>query len=126
MYKGMLVAFIATCLSYPQAIWPKLCTDQQEAKAYKASEAQLKHLEDLLAKGCAALPLLEAQLCNAACSDPGVVIMDEVLLPLLRQRLTTLADDFCGVRPQVAPSLPLQPESVSASKSSGAQSIVFV
>ncbi|KAL0047738.1 hypothetical protein WJX82_010767 [Trebouxia sp. C0006] len=86
--------------TFKSAIWPKLCTDQQEAKAYKASEAQLKHLEDLLAEGCAALPLLEAQLCNAACSDPGVVIMDEVLLPLLRQRLTTLADDFCGVRPQ--------------------------
>lgn len=102
-------------LSHSQAIWPKLCTDQQEAKAYKASEAQLKHLEDLLAEGCAALPLLEAQLCNAACSDPGGVIIDEVLLPLLRQRLTTLADDFCAAHPQVALSLPLLPDSLSAS-----------
>lgn len=102
-------------LSHSQAIWPKLCTDQQEAKAYKAAEAQLKHLEDLLAEGCAALPLLEAQLCNAACSDPGGVIIDEVLLPLLRQRLTTLADDFCAAHPQVALSLPLLPDSLSAS-----------
>lgn len=86
--------------TFKTAVWPKLCTDQQEAKAYKASDAQLKHLENLLAEGCAALPLLEAQLCNAACSDLGGVIMDEVLLPLLRQRLTTLADDFCAVHPQ--------------------------
>jgi len=66
------------------------------------------------------LPLLEAQLCNAACSDPGVVIMDEVLLPLLRQRLTTLADDFCGTHPQVTLSLPLLPDSVLASEGTAA------
>ncbi|KAL0041856.1 hypothetical protein WJX79_006837 [Trebouxia sp. C0005] len=86
--------------TFKSAVWPKLCTEQEGAKAYKASEAQLKHLEDLLAEGCAALPLLEAQLCNAACSDLEGVLMDEILLPLLRQRLKTLADDFCGVHPQ--------------------------
>ncbi len=120
------VKVLKTHLFHSQAIWPKLCTDQQEAKAYKASEAQLKHLEDLLAEGCAALPLLEAQLCNAACSDVGGVIMDEVLLPLLRQRLTTLADDFCAGHPQVTLSLPLLPDSVSASISTGAKPIVFI
>lgn len=121
----MLVAFVATCLSHSQAVWPKLCTEQEGAKAYKASEAQLKHLEDLLAEGCAALPLLEAQLCNAACSDLEGVLMDEILLPLLRQRLKTLADDFCGVHPQVALSLPLLPESASASNSTGAKPTGF-
>jgi len=122
----MLVAFIATCLSHSQAIWPKLCTNEEKAKAYKACEAQLKHLEDLLAEGCAALPLLEAQLCSAACSNPGGVIMAQVLLPLLRQRLTTLADDFCAVHLQVALSLPLLSDSASASNSTAAKPIVFM
>jgi len=47
-----------------------------------------------VAEGCAALPLLEAQLCNAACDDPGGVIMTQVVLPLLQQRLLTQAQKF--------------------------------
>ena len=52
--------------------------------------------------------------------------MDEVLLPLLRQRLTTLADDFCAVHPQVAFSLPLLSDSVSASRGTAAEPLVFL
>ena len=52
--------------------------------------------------------------------------MDEVLLPLLRQRLTTLADDFCAVHPQVAFLLPLLSDSVSASKGTAVKPIVIM
>jgi len=45
---------------------------------------------------------------------------------LLRQRLTTLTDDFCAVHLQVALSLPLLSDSASASNSTAAKPIVFM
>ena len=77
-----------------QNMWPKLMTDQDEAKLYRALQAELKDLEGIIAEGCAALPLLEGQLMRAACDDPGPLIMDQVVLPLLQQRLTAKAEAF--------------------------------
>lgn len=77
-----------------QNLWPKLMTDKEEAKLFRALQAELEDLEGLVAEGCAALPLLEGQLMRAACDDPGPLIMDQVVLPLLQQRLTAKAEAF--------------------------------
>ena len=77
-----------------QKLWPKLMTDKDDAKAYRALQAELEDLESMVAEGCAALPLLEAQLMSAACDDPGSLIMDQVVQPLLQQRLTARAEAF--------------------------------
>ena len=79
-----------------QNLWPQLMTEKEEAKLYRALQAEQEHLECMVAEGCAALPLLEAKLMSAACDDPGPVIMDRVVLPLLRQRLTAKAEALLG------------------------------
>lgn len=75
-----------------QNLWPQLMTDKDDANLYRALQAELEHLEGMVAEGCAALPLLEAKLMSAACHDPGPLIMDQVVLPLLQQRLTAKAE----------------------------------
>lgn len=77
-----------------QTVWPKLCTDDDEEKAFRNLKTELREQEGLFAEGCAALPLLEAQLCNAACIDPGAIIVDQAILPLLQQRLSARAQSF--------------------------------
>lgn len=77
-----------------QNLWPKLMTDKDEASLYQALRTELEDLERLVTEGCAALPLLEGQLMRAACDDPGTLIMDQVVLPLLQQRLTAKAEAF--------------------------------
>lgn len=86
-----------------QNLWPRLMTDKDEAKVYRALQAELEDLEGVLSEGRAALPLLEGQLMRAACDDPGPVIMGQVMLPLLQQRLTAQAEAFhaSGQKPQV-------------------------
>lgn len=69
-------------------------TDKDEAKLYRALQAELEDLEGFIAEGRAALPLLEGQLMRAACDDPGPLIMDQVVLPLLQQRLIAKAEAF--------------------------------
>ncbi|KAL3139141.1 hypothetical protein ABBQ32_005927 [Trebouxia sp. C0010 RCD-2024] len=78
--------------SFRDNLWPQLMTDKDDANLYRALQAELEHLEGMVAEGCAALPLLEAKLMSAACHDPGPLIMDQVVLPLLQQRLTAKAE----------------------------------
>lgn len=86
-----------------QNLWPKLMTDKDETKVYRALQAELEDLKNMVSEGRAALPLLEGQLMRAACDDPGPIIMDEVVLPLLQQRLSAQAEAFnaSGQKPQV-------------------------
>lgn len=86
-----------------QEVLPKMGTDRDREKAYQACQAQLKQLQGHLAEACVALPLLEAQLCNAACDDPGSVVMEQVVLPLLQQRVLAGAEAFFGQHSQVVP-----------------------
>ena len=51
-----------------------MCVEQQQ-------------LERQVQEGCAVLPLLEAQVVHAACSDPGAVLLPHLVLPMLRQHL---------------------------------------
>ena len=43
----------------------------------------MKHFE----QGCAVVHPLMAQLVEAACDDPGAVLLPQLVLPLLRERL---------------------------------------
>ena len=46
-----------------------------------------KHFEE----GCAILPPLLEQMVEAACDDPGAVVLHQLLLPLVRERLEATA-----------------------------------
>lgn len=87
LVHSLLAMSVGACMCM-QNLWPNLMTEKDEAKVYRALQAELEHLESIVSEGCAALPLLEAKLMSAACDDPSPLIMDWVVLPLLRQRLT--------------------------------------
>lgn len=68
-------------------IWPKLCKPEQNKALREALQVQqaqcMKHFE----QGCAVVHPLMAQLVEAACDDPGAVLLPQLVLPLLRERL---------------------------------------
>ncbi|KAL0024964.1 hypothetical protein WJX77_006455 [Trebouxia sp. C0004] len=72
-------------------IWPKLCKPEQTKAVYEALQVQhaesMKHFE----QGCAVVQPLMAQLVEAACDDPGAVLLPQLVLPLLRERLEAKA-----------------------------------
>jgi len=74
-----------------QDIWPKLCKPEQNKALHEALQVQhteaMKHFE----QGCAIVPLLMAQMMEAACDDPGAVLLPQLMLPLLRERLEAKA-----------------------------------
>lgn len=74
-----------------QDIWPKLCKPEQNKALHEALQVQhaesMKHFE----QGCAVVHPLMAQLVEAACDDPGAVLLPQLVLPLLRERLEAKA-----------------------------------
>ncbi|KAA6422724.1 MAG: hypothetical protein FRX49_07259 [Trebouxia sp. A1-2] len=72
-------------------IWPKLCKPEQCKAMHEMLQVQhaesMKHFE----QGCAIVQSLMAQLVEAACDDPGAVLLPQLVLPLLRERLETKA-----------------------------------
>ena len=74
-----------------QDIWPKLCKPEQCKAMHEMLQVQhaesMKHFE----QGCAIVQSLMAQLVEAACDDPGAVLLPQLVLPLLRERLETKA-----------------------------------
>ncbi len=76
-----------------QDIWPKLCKPEQNKALHEALQVQhaesMKHFE----QGCAVVQPLMAQLVEAACDDPAAVLLPQLVLPLLRERLEAKAQD---------------------------------
>ena len=77
-----------------QRLWPKLMTEKEDVAIYKSLQSELQQLDSKIAGGRAALALLEAQLMQAACDDPGAHILDQVVRPLLQQRLIARSKEF--------------------------------
>jgi hypothetical protein len=74
-----------------QDIWPKLCKPEQNKALHEALQVQhaesMKHFE----QGCAVVQPLMAQLVEAACDDPAALLLPQLVLPLLRERLEAKA-----------------------------------
>ncbi|KAL0043967.1 hypothetical protein WJX82_009704 [Trebouxia sp. C0006] len=72
-------------------IWPKLCKPEQNKALHEALQVQhaesMKHFE----QGCAVVQPLMAQLVEAACDDPAALLLPQLVLPLLRERLEAKA-----------------------------------
>ena len=83
-----------------QEIWPKLSSLEEDKAWYRALQLQQKQLAKHYEEGCAALPLLEGQVVDAACSDPGAVLLPHLILPLLQQEVESKALAAAKVRPQ--------------------------
>ena len=82
-----------------QDIWPKIATPEQIAALLKDMQEEQQHMERLVQEGCAVLPLLEGQVVDAACSDPGAALLPHLILPMLGQhiesRLVSLNVSVC-------------------------------
>ena len=83
-----------------QEVWPKLSTQEEDKAWYKALQLQQEQLTKHYEEGCAVLPLLEGQVVDAACSDPGAVLLPHLILPLLQQQVESKAAAAAKVRPQ--------------------------
>ena len=70
-----------------QDIWPKIATPEQIAALLKVMQEEQQHMERLVQEGCAVLPLIEGQVVDAACTDPGALLMPHLILPMLRQQI---------------------------------------
>ncbi len=62
-------------------------TSEEGAALLRCIYLEQQQLEKQVREGCAVLPLLEAQVVHAACSDPGSVLLPHLVLPMLRQHL---------------------------------------
>ncbi len=94
MYCCLLLSF--ECCGF-QDIWPKTSTLDEGRKLSEAMQSEQKVFENHLEEGCAVLPLLEAQIVDAACNDPGAILLPHLILPMLRAKLETEAAEAVRV-----------------------------
>ena len=70
-------------------------SDADDHSIYQRSQVQLTDIKKQQEGGRVVLPLLETQLINVACEDPGAVVGTHLILPLLQERLDRKAlEDF--------------------------------
>jgi len=79
-----------------QKLWPKLCKPEKAQAVLEAMQAQQKQVVKQFQEGCAVLPLLEAHMVEAACDDPGALIVPHLVLPLLREHLEAKTLQLCA------------------------------
>ena len=77
-----------------QMLWPRLSEPEQEDVLIKAARDHIQTLEQQLSRNRAALIHLEAQVIDVACDDPGRLVGNLVLLPMLRERLESQAQEY--------------------------------
>ena len=70
-----------------QDIWPKIATPEQGEALLKNMHEEQQQMERLVQEGYAVLPLIEGQMVDAACTDPGALLMPHLILPMLSQQI---------------------------------------
>ena len=59
---------------------------------------ELKEITEMNEAGSAILPHLEALVMNRACNDPGATIVSKLLLPIVQERIQTLAKEHAAAK----------------------------
>ena len=80
-----------------QDILPKCYTAQQSKTILKDLASQAQSVKQEVDRGTAVVALLQALLTDAACKDPTTVLLQELMLPIIRQRLEAAAGLKVGV-----------------------------
>ena len=70
-----------------QDIWPRIATPEQGEALLKDMHEEQQQMERLVQEGYAVLPLIEGQMVDAACTDPGALLMPHLILPMLSQQI---------------------------------------
>ena len=71
----------------PQDVYRQMYTAADDHNVFQGVQAHLKAIKDQQEEGRAVLHHLEAQLINVACNDPGAIIAEYLVLPLIQERL---------------------------------------
>ena len=61
--------------------------DEDDRAFVDGIRSEIRTIENILDEGKAVLQLLEMHLVNVACNDPGAVIGNQLILPMLQERL---------------------------------------
>ena len=77
--------------TWAQDLLPKLFTPEQDQAIFKALSAEVQRAEHEHGKGMAVVELVLRLLTDAACEDPAEVVMQEVMLPICRERVEASA-----------------------------------
>ena len=70
-----------------QDIWPKLNSSAQIKDVCEELHKQHKQLVEALEQGCTILGPLMAQVVEASCDDPTVLLLQHLVFPLVKERL---------------------------------------
>lgn len=67
--------------------------DRREEEALKKKTTEeLKSITEMLEAGAAVIPYFEMLVVNRACSDPGARVVQNLVLPLVQERIERLAE----------------------------------
>lgn len=80
----------------------QLYTDADDLKYFDDVSTSLRSIQRRLQESTAAVTFLREQLLLVTCDDPGPLITMKLVLPLLRERLDTLADTQAAKQAEVA------------------------
>lgn len=70
-------------------IWPRLKSSAQIKDVYEELHKQHKQSVHALEQGCTVLGPLMAQVVEASCDDPAVLLLQHLVFPLVKERLQT-------------------------------------
>ena len=84
----------ATACHALQNVWPWLYSDVEDRRLFTALQSQLRFITKFIDNGSAAMYRLESELLAAACTDPSSHMENQLVLPLLRDRINAAADDL--------------------------------
>ena len=83
------------CMACPlQHVWPWLYDDAEDRSIFAALQSQMRFMKQFIEDGQAALHHLEAEVVNAACTDPSEELEKHLVLPLIRERITAAALNY--------------------------------
>ena len=71
-----------------------MCPAEEEQRLFSQVQELVKIKQGQLDMIAAAIPSLQLDFISLACNDPGPRIASDLVLPLLQERLQTLADEW--------------------------------
>lgn len=84
------------CHAHVQSVHSKLFSIEEEEEMRRLSDRGLEAMTDKLESGRAVLPYLEMLVVDKACSDPGAPVVNEVMLPILQERIERRAREHAA------------------------------
>ena len=88
--------------AYLQEVHPRLFSDEDDRRLCTQIIHDIKALTAVTEAGSAILPHLEMLVVDRTCNDPGRRVVNELLLPLIRERLERLAEEDAARKVQEA------------------------